>query len=104
MSPPSPALGTQQRTGKLISFGQECEGNEEPIGRSGGRRFRRMGWSAFVYGVREWCGEGISEKDVGNSESGQYGEKARISGREQDRVRGRWEQRPGVTRRGKVRG
>lgn len=104
MSPPSPALDTEQRTGKLISFGQECEGNEEPVGRSGSRRFRRMGWSASVCGVREWHGEGISEKEVGNSESGQYVEKARISGREQDRVRGRWEQRPGVTRREKVRG
>lgn len=35
---------------------------------------------------------------------GSVGEKVKISGREQDRVRGRWEQRPRVTRREKVRG
>lgn len=57
MSPPSPALGTQQRAGKIISLGQEYEGNEERVGRSGGRQLRRMGWSAWVCGVREWRGE-----------------------------------------------
>lgn len=37
----------------------------------GGEELRRMGWSGWVSGVREWNGEGrTSEKEVGNSGSG----------------------------------
>lgn len=71
MSPPSPALSTQQRAGEITYLRQDCEDDEEHIGRSGDGGLRRMGPSGWVCGVREWNGERrTGERVVGNSGSG----------------------------------